>query len=61
MAFAVFGFSVPPVIGYLLVFFFAVELRWFRCRATSLSAGILATLHSIVLPAVSLALECSRR
>jgi peptide/nickel transport system permease protein len=58
MAFAVLGFSVPVfVIGYLLVFFFAVELRWFPVQGYKpLSGGLLPTLHSVTLPAISLAL-----
>jgi peptide/nickel transport system permease protein len=61
MAFAVMGFSVPVfVIGYLLAFFFAVELRWFPVQGyKALSDGILATLHSVTLPSVSLALVFS--
>lgn len=58
MAFAVLGFSVPVfAIGYLLVFFFAVELRWFPVQGYKpLAGGVLATLHSVTLPAISLAL-----
>jgi peptide/nickel transport system permease protein len=56
MAFAVIGFSVPVfVIGYLLVYFFAVRLRWFPVQGYQpLSEGILGTLHSVALPSVAL-------
>ena len=58
MAFAVLGFSVPVfAIGYLLVYFFAVKLRWFPVQGyKALSDGLLATLHSVTLPSISLAL-----
>lgn len=58
MAFAVLGFSVPVfAIGYLLVYFFAVELRWFPVQGyKALSNGLFATLHSVTLPSISLAL-----
>ncbi|GKX34307.1 ABC transporter permease [Hoeflea sp. WL0058] len=58
MAFAVLGFSVPVfVIAYLLVYFFAVSLRWFPVQGYKpLSNGLLTTLHSVTLPSIALAL-----
>lgn len=58
MAFAVFGFSVPVfVIGYLLVYYFAVKLKWFPVQGYKpLKDGVLATLHSVTLPSIALAL-----
>ncbi|MEQ8480298.1 MAG: ABC transporter permease [Hoeflea sp.] len=58
MAFAVLGFSVPVfVIGYLLVYIFAVKLRWFPVQGYKpLEDGVLATLHSVTLPSVALAM-----
>ncbi|WP_422372958.1 ABC transporter permease [Hoeflea sp.] len=58
MAFAVLGFSVPVfVIGYLLVYVFAVKLRWFPVQGYKpLEDGVLATLHSVTLPSVALAM-----
>jgi peptide/nickel transport system permease protein len=58
MAFAVLGFSVPVfVIGYLLVYVFAVKLRWFPVQGYKpLEDGVLATLHSVTLPSIALAM-----
>ncbi|GAB5464194.1 ABC transporter permease [Hoeflea alexandrii] len=58
MAFAVLGFSLPVfVIGYLLVYVFAVRLKWFPVQGYKpLEDGVLATLHSLTLPSVALAL-----
>lgn len=58
MALAVFGFSVPVfVIGYLLAYLFAVELGWFPVQGYKpLAEGPLATLRSVMLPSVALAL-----
>lgn len=58
MGFAVIGFSVPVfVIGYVLVYLFAVERRWFPVQGYKpLSDGVLATLHSVTMPSVALAL-----
>ncbi|MEM0908430.1 MAG: ABC transporter permease [Pseudomonadota bacterium] len=57
MAFAVLGFSVPVfVIGYLLAYIFAVELRWFPVQGYKpLADGPLETLRSLTLPALALA------
>lgn len=58
MGFAVIGFSVPVfVIGYLLVYFFAVQRRWFPVQGYKpLEDGVLASLHSVTLPSIALAL-----
>lgn len=58
MGFAVLGFSVPVfAIGYMLVYVFAVKLRWFPVQGYKpLSEGILTTLHSLALPSFALAL-----
>lgn len=57
MAFAVFGFSVPVfVIGYVLIYVFAVTLRWLPVQGYKpLADGIGASLASITLPSVALA------
>ncbi|WP_298987174.1 ABC transporter permease [uncultured Roseibium sp.] len=61
MGFAVAGFSIPVfVIAYVLVYIFAVELRLFPVQGYKpLSGGLLTTLHSVTLPALSLALVFS--
>lgn len=58
MAFAVLGFSVPVfVVGYLLVYVFSVRLKWFPVQGyKSIEDGVLATLHSVTLPSIALAL-----
>ena len=58
MGFTVVGFSVPVfAIGYVLVYLFAVERRWFPVQGyKQLSDGVLASLHSVTLPAIALAL-----
>ena len=58
MAFAVLSFSVPVfVIGYLLAYVFAVQLKWLPVQGYApLADGILATLRSVALPAMALAL-----
>lgn len=55
---SVLGFSVPVfVIGYGLIYVFAMKLRWFPVQGYKpLSAGVLPCLHSLVLPSVALAL-----
>lgn len=56
MAGAVLGFSVPVfVVGFGLVYTLALGLRWFPVQGYKpLSEGLLATLHSLTLPAISL-------
>ncbi len=58
MVIAVFGFSVPVfVIGYLLMYVFAIELKWFPVQGyVSISKGFIPFLRSIMLPSVALAL-----
>ena len=58
MAFSVAGFSVPVfATSYLLIYFFAVELRWFPVQGyKSLSEGVGNTIVSLTLPSVALAL-----
>jgi peptide/nickel transport system permease protein len=56
MGFAVFGFSVPVfVLGYLLIFFFALELDWLPVQGfTSISEGFWPFLRQLILPALAL-------
>ena len=58
MLIAVFGFSVPVfVIGYLLMYVFAIELKWFPVQGyVSYRDGVIPFLRSITLPSVALAL-----
>jgi peptide/nickel transport system permease protein len=58
MVIAVFGFSVPVfVIGYLLMYVFAIELKWFPVQGyVSFREGFVPFLRSITLPSVALAL-----
>ena len=58
MVVAVFGFSVPVfVIGYLLMYVFAIELKWFPVQGyVSYRDGVIPFLRSITLPSVALAL-----
>ena len=56
MAFAVLGFSVPVfVVGYLLAYYFALELDWFPVQGyTPFERGFRPWLSNLVLPAVAL-------
>jgi peptide/nickel transport system permease protein len=58
MAFSVLGFAVPVfLIGYLLIYLFAIELRWLPVQGyRPLSQGITETARSIVLPALALSM-----
>jgi len=58
MGFAVFGFSVPGfVIGYALIWLFAIELGWLPVQGyTPLAKGLWPWLSNIILPSVTLAL-----
>ena len=58
MVVSVLGFSLPVfVVGYLLAFCFALQLRWFPVQGfTPLSAGFVPFLSSLILPAFALAL-----
>jgi peptide/nickel transport system permease protein len=55
--FSVFGFSVPVfVIGYSLMFIFAIELHWLPVQGYKpLADGLWDSLRSLILPSVSLA------
>jgi peptide/nickel transport system permease protein len=56
MAGAVLGFSVPVfVVAFVLVYTLALGLRWFPVQGYKpLSQGLWASIHSLVLPAISL-------
>jgi peptide/nickel transport system permease protein len=56
MGFAVLGFSVPVfVLGYLLIWLFAVQLAWLPVQGyRPLSAGLGPFLHQLALPSVTL-------
>jgi peptide/nickel transport system permease protein len=56
MGFAVLGFSVPVfVVGYLLAYFFALELDWLPVQGyTPISNGVWPWLQNLILPAVAL-------
>lgn len=58
MVLSVLGFSVPVfLIGYALIFVFSMQLKWFPVQGYKpLSAGIGATVHTLTLPALALAL-----
>lgn len=58
MVLSVLGFSVPVfLIGYALIFVFSMQLKWFPVQGyRPLSAGFGATLHTLTLPALALAL-----
>jgi peptide/nickel transport system permease protein len=58
MGFAVMGFSVPVfVVGYLLIFLFAIELRWLPVQGyTPIAEGVLPWLRNLALPSVALGL-----
>ena len=56
MGFSVIGFAVPVfLIGYLLIYVFAIQLRWLPVQGyRPLALGIDETARSIVLPATAL-------
>lgn len=56
MGFAVFGFSVPVfVLGYLLIFLFAIELDWLPVQGfVSIREGFWKFLRQLILPAMAL-------
>lgn len=58
MGFAVLGFSVPTfVVGYLLIFLFAIKLQWLPVQGYSpIADGVMPWLRSLVLPTVTLSL-----
>jgi peptide/nickel transport system permease protein len=56
MGFAVLGFSVPVfVVGYLLIFAFAINLKWLPVQGyTPIAEGMLPWLRNLVLPSIAL-------
>jgi peptide/nickel transport system permease protein len=56
MGFSVLGFSVPVfVMGYLLIYLFAIELRWFPVQGYKpLSDGFLPYVYRLILPGFTL-------
>jgi peptide/nickel transport system permease protein len=58
MGFAVIGFSMPVyVLGYLLIFFFSVKLRWLPVQGyVPLADGVGASLRFLILPSLALGL-----
>ncbi len=56
MGFAVMGFSVPVfVVGYLLIFLFAIQLKWLPVQGyTPIAEGIVPWARNLVLPSVAL-------
>lgn len=58
MGFAVMGFSVPVfVVGYLLIFLFAVQLKWLPVQGyTPIAEGVVPWLRNLVLPSIALGL-----
>ncbi|MCW3475265.1 ABC transporter permease [Limobrevibacterium gyesilva] len=56
MGFAVMGFSVPVfVVGYLLIFVFAINLKWLPVQGyTPISEGVAPWLRNLVLPSIAL-------
>lgn len=58
MAFSVAGFSVPVfVVGYLLIYVFAIQLRWLPVQGyTPIAEGIIPWLRNLVLPSIALGL-----
>jgi peptide/nickel transport system permease protein len=56
MGFAVFGFSVPVfVVGYLLAYFFALQLEWLPVQGyTPIAQGVGPWFLNLILPAIAL-------
>lgn len=56
MGFSVAGFSVPVfVVGYLLIFVFAINLKWLPVQGyVRIAEGILPWLRNMVLPSIAL-------
>lgn len=56
MAFSVLGFSVPVfVVGYLLAYYFALELDWLPVQGyTPITEGLWPWLENLILPAIAL-------
>ena len=58
MGFAAMGFSVPVfVVGYLLIYLFAIELRWLPVQGYKpIAEGVWPWLRNLILPSVALGL-----
>jgi len=58
MTFSVLGFSVPSfVIGYLLIWYFALHLKWLPVAGyISIQHGLWPWFHSLILPAITLSI-----
>ncbi|MCC7046488.1 MAG: ABC transporter permease [Alphaproteobacteria bacterium] len=58
MGLAVVGFSVPVfVTGYLLIFLFAIQLKWLPVQGyTPIAEGVGPWIHNLVLPSIALGL-----
>ncbi len=58
MGFSVLGFSIPVfVLGYLLVYFFALKLDWFPVQGYKpIANGVGPWLHHLLLPAITLSI-----
>jgi peptide/nickel transport system permease protein len=58
MGFSVLGFSIPVfILGYLLVYFFALKLDWFPVQGYKpLADGLWTWLHHLLLPAITLSI-----
>ena len=56
MGFAVLGFSVPVfVVGYLLIFVFAINLKWLPVQGYSpIAEGVWPWLRNLILPSIAL-------
>jgi len=56
MGFAVMGFSVPVfVVGYMLIFLFAIQLKWLPVQGyTPIAEGLLPWLRNLTLPSIAL-------
>lgn len=56
MGFAVLGFSLPVfVVGYMLIFLFAIELKWLPVQGYSrLADGVWPWLRNLILPTLAL-------
>ncbi len=56
MGFAVLGFSLPVfVVGYLLIFLFAIELKWLPVQGyTPIAEGLIPWARNLVLPSIAL-------
>jgi peptide/nickel transport system permease protein len=58
MGFAVLGFSVPVfVVGYLLIYVFAIQLKWLPVQGyTPIAEGLVPWLRNLILPSIALGL-----